>query len=248
MSEKIALQLYSVRDRLPGDFEGTVRKIAQMGYAGVETAGFPGTTPMKAANLFKELGLKVTSTHNFPPPKGEKFEEIKKIQSLLDCHDLVSGFGRDQFKTLATTQVACDEINACNKLCQQNGLTLSIHNHSYEYFEVEGTYPFRYLLEHTDPSVLFELDTYWVKCAGFDPVTAVKEIGNRIHLLHIKDGPGVKDQPNVAVGSGVMDVKSLIEAGKGSIDWLIVEFDRCETDNLVAVDKSYQYLNGLLQA
>jgi sugar phosphate isomerase/epimerase len=247
MTEKIGLQLYSVRDRLPGDFEGTIRKIAQIGYAGVETAGFPGTTPLKAANLFKNLGLIVSSTHNFPPPKGEKFEEIKKILSILDCKNLVSGFGRDQYKTLDATKMACEEINACNKLCQENGLTLSIHNHSWEYFEVEGTYPFRYLLEHTDSSVLFELDTYWVKCAGFDPVVAVNEIGKRIRLLHVKDGPGVKDQPNVAVGSGVMDVPSLIEAGKGNIEWLIVEFDRCEVDILDAVEKSYKYLNGLMQ-
>ncbi len=247
MAAKIGLQLYSVRDRLPGDFEGTVRKIAQIGYAGVETAGFPGTTPIKAANLFKDLGLKVSSSHNFPPPKGDKFAEIKQILSILDCRYLVSGFGRDQYKTLEATKVACDEINACNKLCQENGLTLSVHNHSWEYFEVEGTYPFRYLLEHTDPSVLFELDTYWVKCAGFDPVEAIGEIGKRIRLLHIKDGPAVKDKPNVAVGSGVMDIQSLIKAGKGNIEWLIVEFDRCETDILEAVEKSYQYLNGLLQ-
>jgi sugar phosphate isomerase/epimerase len=79
-------------------------------------------------------------------------------------------------------------------------------------------------------------------------VVAVKEIGKRIRLLHVKDGPGVKDQPNVAVGSGIMDVPSLIDAGKGNIEWLIVEFDRCETDILDSVEKSYQYLNGLLQA
>ena len=247
MTAKIGLQLYSVRDRLPADFEGTVRKIAHMGYAGVETAGFPGTTPLKAAALFKDLGLIVSSTHNFPPPKGEKFEEIKKILSILNCKDLVSGFGREQFKTLKTTQAACDEINACNKLCQENGLTLSIHNHSWEYIEVEGTYPFRYLLDHTDPAVLFELDTYWTKYAGFDPVVALKEISKRIRLLHVKDGLGGKDQPNVAVGSGVMDVKSLIEAGKDNIEWLIVEFDRCETDILDAIEKSYQYLNGVLK-
>jgi len=247
MTARIGLQLYSVRDRLPGDFDETIKKIAKMGYAGVETAGFPGTTPLKAANLFKDLGLVVSSSHNFPPPKGEKFEEIKKILSILDCKHLVSGFGRDQYKTLEATQMACDEINTCNKLCLDNGLTLSIHNHSWEYFEVEGTFPFRYLLEHTDPSVLFEVDTYWVKCAGFDPVVAIKEIGNRIRLLHVKDGPGVKDQPNLAVGNGVMDIKSLIEAGKNNVEWLIVEFDRCETDTLVAVEKSFQYLNGLIQ-
>lgn len=245
MSIKIGLQLYSVRDRLADDFEGTVRKIVQIGYAGVETAGFPGTTPITAANLFKNLGLAVSSLHIFPPPQGEKFEEIKQTLSILDCKYLVSGFGRDQYKTLEATKVACDEINACNKLSRKNGLTLSIHNHSWEYFEVERTYPFKYLLEHTDPSVLFEVDTYWVKCAGFDPVEAIREIGKRIRLLHIKDGPGVKDKPNVAVGSGIMDVQSLIEAGRGSLEWLIVEFDRCDTDILEAVEKSYQFLNRL---
>ena len=262
MPTKVALGLYSIRDILPANFDEIVRKIPEMGYAGVETdgfgsaredadtltAGFVGTTPQQAAKLFKDLGLTVTSVHIFPPPMGKKFDKVKETLELMDCNVIVSGFDSQQFKTLKGTQAACDEINACNKLCQANGLTLMIHNHVAEYLEVEGTYPYQYLLANTDPSVLYEIDTYWVKVAGYDPAKAVKEVGKRAPFLHIKDGPGGHDEPNLAVGSGIMDFPGVIAASGGNAEWLIVEFDSCATDILKAVEESSHYLHKIIKS
>jgi sugar phosphate isomerase/epimerase len=262
MPPKIALGLYSIREILPGNFNEIVRMIPKMGYAGVETdgfgtasedadtfsTGFVGTTPKEAASLFKGLGLTVTSVHIFPPPMGKKFDKVKETLELLDCKVIVSGFDSDQFKTLQATQVACDEINACYKLCKANGLTLMIHNHVAEYLEVEGTYPFRYLLANTDPEVLYEIDTYWVKVAGYDPAKAVKEVGRRAPFLHIKDGPGGHDEPNVAVGSGIMNFPGVMNASAENAEWLIVEFDSCGTDILKAVEESSHYLHKITKS
>jgi sugar phosphate isomerase/epimerase len=256
------LGLYSIREILPNNFDEIVRKIPKMGYSGVETdgfgtareaantfsTGFVGTTPKEAAKLFKELGLMVTSVHIFPPPLGKKFDLVKEVLSVLECKYIVSGFESEQFKTLKATQAACDEINACHKLCKANGISLMIHNHVAEYLEVEGTYPYKYLLSNTDPGVLFEIDTYWVRVAGCDPVKVVREIGKRAPFLHIKDGPGIHDKPNVAVGSGIMDFPGLIEASEGNAEWLIVEFDSCGTDILKAVEESSQFLHKIVKS
>jgi len=245
MSGKIALQLYSVRDLLPKDFAGTIRRIAAMGYEGIETGDFPGTTLSEATKLFKKLGLSVTSAHIFPPPVGDKLKEAMEVMSQLNSKRIVSGYGPDRFDTLDKTKRACEEFNKANALARANGLILGIHNHWWEYLKVESSYPYKVMLEYLDPTVEFQVDTYWVKTAGVDPAIVVKELGKRAPLLHIKDGPAVKEKPNVAVSDGSLDVPAIVKAGEGATEWLIVEFDSCATDIMVAVEKSCQYLRKL---
>jgi sugar phosphate isomerase/epimerase len=242
MKPRIALQLYSVRDLLPRDFSGVVRQVAKMGYQGVEATSNLGTTPKAAGKLFRELGLTVTSIHFFPPPVGKKFNEVLDLMKEFDCQHLVSGYGAEKFKTLDDIMRNCEEVNACYELYQAHGIQLSIHNHSHEYLSVEGIFPYKVMLENILPEVLFELDTYWILVAGVDPAVVIREMGARARLLHMKDGPGVKSQPNLAVGQGVLDVPAVLKASGGNAEWLIVEFDRCATDILVAVEESYQYL------
>jgi len=112
---------------------------------------------------------------------------------------------------------------------------------------VDGRYVYHVMLEELDPSVLFELDTYWIQTAGCDPAAVVKEFGARAPLLHIKDGPAVKEEPMQALGTGAMDIPALLEAGAGNVEWVIVELDRCATDMTEAVRKSYQYLSKINQ-
>jgi sugar phosphate isomerase/epimerase len=100
------------------------------------------------------------------------------------------------------------------------------------------------MLEYLSPDVFFEIDTYWVQTAGPDPAEVVKKLGQKAPFLHIKDGPCVKGEPMVAVGDGVMDFPSIIEAGEGTTEWLVVELDACATDMMEAVKKSYDYLVG----
>jgi len=98
------------------------------------------------------------------------------------------------------------------------------------------------MLEYLDVSVFFEIDTSWVHVAGLDPAAVVAELGSRAPLLHLNDGPGIKDAPMVALGTGVMDIPPIIAAGEGTTDYLIVELDHCASDMLTAVEQSYHYL------
>jgi sugar phosphate isomerase/epimerase len=242
MTKPIALQLYTIRDHLAEDFVGGVRKIAEMGYAGVETASFPGITPQAAAQLFQESGLTVTSSHA-PLPLGEQKNEVLDLLGALGCSRLISAYlPPEQYQTLDGIKAACEMFNEANAVAVANGISFGVHNHWWEFQPVAGQYPYHIWLEQLDPAIFFEVDTYWVKTAGLDPVAVLQELGERVQLLHIKDGPANQEAAMVAVGSGMMDIPGVVQAGADYVDWLVVELDRCDTDMLTAVQESYNSL------
>lgn len=242
MAQNIALQLYTVRDYLEKDYEGTVRKIAEMGYIGVETAGFPGTTPHKAAKLFKELGLQVTSAHA-PLPIGDKKSEILEQMEAIQCKRLVCPSIPPQlFESIEGIKKAAEMLNEGNRIAKEHGISLGYHNHYWEFNLANGQMAFNLLRKLVSPEIFFQIDTYWVTTAGVDVIQLIKDLGKSAPLLHIKDGPCERNQPMVAVGEGKMKIPEILKASKGTADWLIVELDSCATNMLEAVRKSYQYL------
>jgi sugar phosphate isomerase/epimerase len=236
----IAIQLYSVREALKEDFAGVVRKLADIGYVGVEPFGTPDNLA-EAASLFKELGLEVPSAH-VPLPVGEDKAKTLESAAAYGLERIVSGLGPDAFKTLDDIKHSCDLFNEAHRVAAENGLTLGIHNHWWEYLQVNDRYVYEIMLELLDPAIFFQVDVYWVKTAGVDPARVVAKLGEKAPLLHIKDGPAVKDAPQTAVGDGILDIPGIVKAGAGAAEWLIVELDHCATDMMAAVEKSYQYL------
>ena len=244
MSKPIALQLYSLREAAAKDFEAVVRQVAAMGYDGVEPAGFPGTTAQAAGKLFKELGLKVPSAHIFPPPTGAKAAEAADICAAIGCQRIVSGFGKDNFKTLDDTKRSIAVFNQTYAEAKARGLAFAVHNHWWEYLVVEGQYPYQIMLREMDPGIQLEIDTYWVQTGGVDPVKAIQESGKRATLLHIKDGPATTTEPMQALGTGIIDIPAIIKAAT-HCEWLIVELDRVAGDMAEACAKSAKYLKTI---
>lgn len=249
MSLPIAIQLYTIRDVLAQDFAGGVKKIAEMGYMGVETAGFAGTTPKEASKLFRELDLMVTSAHARLPLGAQK-NEILDMMGELGCQRLICPYiAPDEYRTIDLIKETCARFNEANAVAIANGLEFGFHNHHWEFEQVEGRYAYEILLEELDPTIFFEIDTYWVKTAGLDPAPILKQLGQRVPLLHIKDGPATKNEPMTAVGAGIMNWPEIMSVGEDHAEWLIVELDRCATDMMTAVQESYAYLteNGFAQ-
>jgi sugar phosphate isomerase/epimerase len=249
MTAPIALQLYTVREALAHDFAATVRRVAALGYRGVETAGFPGTTPQVAGRLFRELGLEVCGAHS-PLPLGERKQEVLETLAALGCRRMILPWQPpENFATADGIRRVCDLLNEANAVAQPLDLTVGHHNHWFEYQRVGGRLAADIMLDHLAPEVFLEVDTYWVKTAGADPVDVIRKLGRRAPLLHIKDGPAKRDVPMTALGEGVMDLPAVVAASQGQAEWLIVELDQCATDMLEAVQKSYAYLtrNGLGQ-
>ncbi len=241
----IALQLYTVRDLLQQDFAGTLARIAEIGYSGLETAGFPpGISAAQAADIFHSLDLAVVSAHS-PLPIGKARHQVLETMQALDCKHLVSPWMDPQlYASAAGIRGVAAQFNQANQVARAHGLRFSIHNHWFEFEPVNGRRAYQILLPHLDADVLFEIDTYWVQTAGLDPAAIVAELGARAPLLHIKDGPAQRDVPMVALGQGVLDIPGIVAAGKPHTECLIVELDHCATDMMEAVRESYAYLEA----
>jgi sugar phosphate isomerase/epimerase len=244
MAPSIAVQLYTVRDLLPKDFAGTVTRIAQIGYAGVETGGFQGVSAQEAARLFADLGLKVPSIHA-ALPLGEQEKPTVELAQSLGVRRVVASTPRDAFASAEKVRALCETWNQAQPVAARHGLELHLHNHWWEFTPVGERNGLDLLLEYLDPKIGIQVDTYWAQTGGYDPAAAVKKVGTRAPLLHIKDGPCDKpESPMVAVGQGVVDFRAVMQAAGTHAEWLIVELDRCATDMMAAVEQSYQYLAG----
>lgn len=241
---QLALQLYTLRDAMEEDFHGTLDRIAKMGFTHVETAFFPeGITNQAAAQAIRDAGLSVCSAH-CEIPVGEQQQPVLELVELFDC-DLVIWHGWPQdpdYSSVDGVKRLAELYNQASAVCVANGRRFGVHNHWWEFEQVEEIRPYQILAAEMDPAIFFEVDTYWVKTAGVDPVDVVRELGDRAPLLHVKDGPATQDDDMVALGKGSMDFAALDAAASGSAEWLIIELDRCATDMFEAVDQSRQYL------
>ena len=243
MPAPIGLILYTVRADLERDFAGTLQSVAGMGYLGVETAGFPGSTPQAARRLFDDLGLTVLAAHS-PLPVGERQNEVLDTLAALGCQRLVCPSQPPElFQTRDGLRQVADTLNEANAVCRAHGLSLGYHNHWFEFGDVDGQPAYRHLLAGLAPEVFFEIDTYWVKVGGLDPTAVVAELGPRVPLLHIKDGPGARGVPMLPVGDGIMDFPALLAAAGDTPEWLVVELDEYAGNMLDAVRRSYDYLS-----
>lgn len=246
MPPQIALQLYTLREALAQDFTGTLQRIAEIGFTAVESAFWPeGMTVQRAAELIRQAGLTIMAAH-IELPLGDQQQPTLEALAALGCTRAIwHGWPQSpDYSSLAGIHRLADQYNAANAVLQRHGLSFGLHNHWWEFEPVQARYPYQVLLEVLDPSICFEVDTYWVKTAGRDPVAVVAELADRAPLLHIKDGPAVKGASMVAVGEGSQDFPSILQAAP-TAEWLIIELDRCETDMFTAVARSFQYLTHI---
>ncbi len=239
----IGLQCYSLRDRAEKDFPGTLKAIADIGYAGVELAGFYGCQPAEIAKLLKDLGLQAFSSHVAMPTK-ENLSELVDTAALTDTRFLVSGYGGDQFKTIDDCKKAAADFQTAAELLAPQGIKFGFHNHWFEFAVRDARYVYDILMAEA-PAVFSELDVYWCAYAKADPVAVIKQYKCRQPLLHIKDGPIPEQMPHTAVGSGKMNIPAIVAAADPCVlEWLVVELDECATDMLEAVAQSYKYLSS----
>ena len=248
MAAPLSLQLYTLRDEVRGDFAAVLRRVAEIGYAGVEFAGLHGHSPAEIAGIVQDLGLQVSSSH-VALPTPETISQIADTEKTLGNTRLVSGFGPDEFLTLDDCKRSAERFGTAAALAAQEGLSFGMHNHWWEFETRDGVLVYDYLLQSV-PEMFSELDIYWAAYAGASPAQVIGQHQSRLPLLHIKDGSLEKDSAMTAVGGGKVDIAGAIHAAAPNVlHWLIVELDRCDTDMWEAVRQSHAYLtgNGLAQ-
>ena len=244
-----AIQLYSLRDDAKEDLEGTLLKVKEFGYDGVEFAGLYGRSPEEIAELVKKIGLQPVSAHVSLPELSANAEQLINDYKKVGCKHIVIPWlgeaerpgGEKYAETLA-------EIARIGALAAENGMSLSYHNHEFEFVRLEnGKYGFDDLYESTSAETLkMQLDTCWIQVAGESAVKYLEKYANRCPLLHLKDYVGEKSKNMYAliglndgdqaekkqefefrpVGYGVQDFVAIIDAAnRCGVEWLIVEQD-----------------------
>jgi sugar phosphate isomerase/epimerase len=241
----IAVQLYSLREAASRDLPAVIERLGRVGFAGVELAGLHGMAPAELRRRLADAGLEIAAAH-VSAPIGDARERVLDEQEALGTRTLVVPFmPPDRFKTKDAIRAVAAEINESHVNARGRGMTLGYHNHWWE-FEIAhgGKSAHEILLGELDPAIFVELDTYWARVGGSDPAKVVEDLGARVRLLHLKDGPadGPKS-PMTAVGDGVLDFPAIV-ASSHTVRWHIVELDACATDMFDAIEKSYRYLVG----
>ena len=238
----ISVQLYSVRDAMAADAMGTLKQIAEMGYAGVEPAGFGDLSAADFRKAVEDLGMTVSSSHG--PDVMSDFDGAVAAAKDLGI-DMVSHMGFGGKTTLDELKAAAADINVvCDKLAAV-GMTMFMHNHNGEFeAQFDGRSLFDTLFEMC-PKLQTETDIYWVQVGGADPAAVISQYKSRMPLMHVKDGPISPASPMTAVGQGKVDIAGCLKAAEGGVlKWAVVELDECAGDMLEAVAQSYAFLTG----
>jgi len=260
MLRPLAVQLYSLRDLAEKDFVSVLKKVADIGYMAVEPAGFWNLRPSEFKKIVSDLGMKIYSSHS-PWARPNNLGESMEIASIIGLNKIVCGYGPDDFKDMDAIKRTADMTNKMQEILEKNGFTLFQHNHNFEFERINGKLKYQ-IYADLCPKVKFQIDAFWSSNFGEeDAAEMLKLFADRTILVHIKDGLLKQEKQELkvthgtldrkielrALGSGELDIKSVVANLPNAVDNIIVELDYCNIDMLKAIEMSYKYMteNGL---
>jgi sugar phosphate isomerase/epimerase len=218
--EKVGLQLYTVRDLMKDDFDGTIAKVAAIGYKEVEFAGYFGRTPQQVRAACDKNGLAAISTHIQWDELDDKFPSVIDAAKAIGMNYIVNPWiPEEQRKSPDIWKKAADKFNRCGEQTKKAGIQFAYHNHWFEFLPVNGKLPYDELLRQCDANLVkMEMDLCWITAAGGDPLKYFNRYPGRFPLVHVKD---LKTLPKVTSGGAQNygDTVDLTEVGSGVIDW-----------------------------
>lgn len=260
-TKNLGLQLYSLRETLPGDVKGTLEKVAKIGYKEVETYGYsPGEafwgTSLKDFNkLLKDNGLSSPSGHYGLDPylKSGNIDDLaptlEVANTLNQKYVIIPYLGDDLRSSKDDYLHLAEQMNKAGDHCKDAGLRLAYHNHDFEFDTYEGTSGLEILLDHTDKELVdFEMDIFWVAFSGIKPADLFNKYPQRFPLWHVKDMSKSNKEENTEVGAGLIDYQEIFKSMKQSgAEHLIVEQENFDMEAYKSLKQSYNYIkNDLL--
>lgn len=236
----IGIQLYSVRDSMETDFEGTLKKISELGYTSVEFAGFYGKTADEINSLLEQYNLKLSGTHSSFDDLLNNYEEtvayhkaIGNKNYIIPGYDLWSQQKLDKF---------IEQVNPICRRLAEDGITLGFHNHNKEFEMLEnGEVVYEQLIYRTE--LKLEVDTYWAFVGMKNPLGLLDRLGDRVHFVHIKDG--LADGNGKPLGMGEAPVAEIVRKAKEKGIPMVVESETCNPTGLAEAEICIKYLNTL---
>lgn len=257
----MGIQLYTLRNELKSDTVATIKAVAAAGYRQAEMFGFPNCDPVIEA--CRASGLALNSTHfewdSVVNPKDDSYSDFQRIVEKAHkvglTHLVIPYLADPNRKTIADYQKVAAHANKAAALAKKAGIQLSYHNHAFEFQPKEGGRTgFQVFLSEFGPDMQFELDVFWVKVGGVEPVNLMQKMKGRIsqvHLKDLKDGlklPEFGSVPNDAfqeLGDGVIPMEPILETSKAiGVKHCHVEQDQ-SPNALESIRQSMAYLKRL---
>ncbi|MBT2597558.1 sugar phosphate isomerase/epimerase [Arthrobacter sp. ISL-72] len=238
-----SLQLYTLRNAIQEDLPGTIGKVAEIGFTQVEPYNFVATAKELGAAL-KENGLTAPSGH--APLLSQDQDEIFAAAKELGITTVIDPYlPAEHWQDAKTIQDTAAKLNEAAKKGAEYGIRVGYHNHAWELEStIEGRTALEYFADLLDPELVLEVDTYWVAVGGQDPVDILTKLGDRVKLIHIKDGPLNTDtKAQQPAGQGKVPVLDVIAAAK-SLEVGVVEFDDYSGDIFEGIAESLTFLKN----
>lgn len=244
--ERVGLQLYTLRNEMGRDFEGTLARVAELGYRDMEFAGYFGRSASDVRRALDANGLTSPAAHiQWAAIRNNLQAEIDYAATLGQRY-IVIPFLQPTERSLAHYQQLVETLNRAGEACRAAGLKMGYHNHDFEFIETDGLIPFDFILDETDPELVdMELDLYWIHRAGADPVAYFNKHPGRFKMLHVKDM--APDGNMVDVGRGTIDFAKLFShADTAGFEHYFVEHDNPGEDGIASVAYSINTVRNLV--
>ena len=222
MQPKIALQLWSVQEEMGHDFLGTLKQVKDMGYDGVEFAGYEDVELNHLVSALKEMNLEVVGSHISTEALGHDLSQIITFEKAIGNERVVCPYAK--FETLDEWKKFFKEMNQLQKVLAKENLKLLYHNHSHEFTDIPNINILDEMILAI-PNIRLEVDTYWIHYAGEKVVEWLEMHRSYIELIHIKDMCIVESgKESTEIGTGILPIRQYVEWAKDAhIPWLVVE-------------------------
>lgn len=261
----IGLQLYSVKDVLEKDLQGTIQQLGKIGYSEAESypgdkGHYYGMEPKAFASMLRDAGITLVSSHVGSGSRAGKagaWQQATLLQNFPELAEKAAETGQKFItcswmdeslrKTPDDLKRTAELFNQTGEAAKKAGLQFAYHNHDFEFKKVGDVVLYDYMLANTDPDLVkYELDLFWVAAGGQDPLAYFTKYPNRFPLCHVKDMSKEDKTKNTEVGSGSINYQQVLKAAKDAgMQHYLVEQETFTRPSIESMRMSYNYLAGL---
>jgi sugar phosphate isomerase/epimerase len=219
--QRVGVQLYTVRDAMQKDFEGTLAKVAAIGYKEVEFAGYFDKPPQQIKEILSRNNLTSPSAHiDYASLTGDAWSKAIDAAQTIGHEYLINAWVDEAVrKEPGSWKRIAETYNSAGEISQKAGIQFAYHNHNFEFAPVGGKLPYDFLLETCDPKLVqMEMDLCWITSAGKDPVDYFRRYPGRFPLVHVK---GLSKKPAEGAATPIAQVlPDITDVGHNDIiDW-----------------------------
>lgn len=245
----VAVQMYTLREESEKDFAGTLKKVAELGFDGVEFAGYGGLSAAEVRTLLNELGLKAASSHVPLDELKTNLSQVIEFQKEIGSKYVVCPYLLPEQRNEEEYKALIAVLDKAGETCRREGITLCYHNHDFELERLsDGQMALEAILDHTQAeNVKAEFDVYWLTKAGERPIDWIRRYNGRTPLVHLKDMTTDDEQFFAELGTGGVNLDEVLSAGEeANVEWWIVEQDMSRKTPLESIEISINYLKTKL--